>query len=101
MVPLRDAIVTLNSLLPPRSVSEAAGTGPDLTPEQELKVQRYYQIMDRLEQETEATGDGVMVTVQDREVSLAQSKLAEDFAAGGQPLGSGGSEIKFGTGFSG
>ena len=104
MVPLRDAIVTLNSLLPPRTVSEGVpGNRPDLTPAQELKVQRYYQIMDRLEQETEATGDGVMVTVQDREVSLAQSKLAEDFAAGaaGQPLGSGGQEVKFGTGFSG
>ena len=39
-----------------------------------------------------------MVTVQDREVSLAQSKVAEEVDDRRKPLGSGGQEVQFGEG---
>ena len=101
---VRKKIVTLESLQPPKE--ERAGT-PQAelvdreTPENRLRVARYYQIMERLRQETKATDSRkVMVTVQDREVSLLQSELARQ-AAAGESLGPGGNEAKFGTGFGG
>ena len=60
----------------------------------------YAQIMERLQQEGDELGSEVMVTAQDREVSLAQSKLAEEVEAA-RDLPSGGQEVQFGTGFSG
>ena len=56
--------------------------------------------MERLQQETDENGSDVMITVQDREVSLAQSKLAAE-GAPTRSLGSGAQEVKFGTGVSG
>lgn len=56
--------------------------------------------MVKLEEETEEVGDGVMIAVQDREASLAQSKLAQE-SGPGSPLASGGQEVKFGTGVEG
>ena len=56
--------------------------------------------MERLQQEGDELGSEVMVTAQDREVSLAQSKLAEEV----EPPAispSGGQEVQFGTGISG
>ena len=98
---VRDTIVTLSTLRPSaRAQSEAADEQDALTPEDELRMARYQQIMARLQQETEKAGADVMVTVQDREVSLAQSKVAED-AETATPLAAGGQEIQFGEGFSG
>ena len=70
------------------------------TLEGRLQVERYYQIMERLRQETKTTGSNVMVTVQDREVSRLQSEVARR-AEAAQALDTGGLEVKFGTGFGG
>jgi hypothetical protein len=79
-----------------------AQTAPDrqTRADTRLTVARYYQILNRLRHETDVNGPDVMVTVPDREVSLAQSKLASDGAAG-RALPSGGQEVKFGTGLAG
>ena len=98
---MRDRIVTLNSLRPPQGQAESAESNPEAkTPEGKLALARYYRIMQRLEQETDDTGDDVMITVQDREVSLAQSKLAKE-GTPASPLASGGQEVQFGTGLAG
>jgi hypothetical protein len=98
---MSDKIVTLKSLQPPKGQAESVGAKEEAkTPEGKLALARYYQIMRRLEQETDETGEDVMITVPDREVSLAQSKLAKEGAPGGT-LASGGQEVKFGTGAAG
>jgi hypothetical protein len=99
---VRPKIVTLASLTPPEKKVESAETSTPLaqTAESQLRLARYRQIMARLQQETAEVGSDVMITVPDREVSLAQSQLA-DKATETQPLPSGGQEVKFGTGFSG
>ena len=50
-----------------------------------------------IEQETARSGQGVLVSVQDRETSLVQSAIAERSDAG-VPLHAGGLEAKFGQG---
>ena len=98
---MSDKIVTLKSLQPPAGQAESANARDEAkTPEGKLALARYYQIMRRLEQETDESGEDVMVTVPDREVSLAQSKLAKE-GTPGATLASGGQEIKFGTGVEG
>ena len=100
---MRKNVVTLKSLLPaPGSATESSvQSGPagqkELTAEDRLRLARYQQIVRRVRQETKAVGDDVMVTVPDREVSLAQSKLAEENEAQ-RALAAGGQEVKFGTG---
>jgi hypothetical protein len=103
---MRKNVVTLKSLLPaPGSATESSvQSGPagqkELTAEDRLRLARYQQIVRRVRQETKAVGDDVMVTVPDREVSLAQSKLAEENEAQ-RALAAGGQEVKFGTGAQG
>jgi predicted phosphodiesterase len=98
---MRDRIVTLNSLRPPQGQVESTESNTQAnTPEGKLRLARYFQIMQRLERETDETGEDVMITVPDREVSLAQSKLAADGSATA-PLASGGQEVQFGTGLAG
>jgi hypothetical protein len=97
----RNKVVTVASMQPPPGQAESAKTAPEAqTPEGQLRLARYLQIMERLQQETDDTGSDVMITVPDREVSLAQSKVAKD-AASTTPLASGGQEVQFGTGVSG
>ncbi len=92
-------LVTLNSL--PR-----IGGGPleaaiaPRSPEARLAMERYEQMRRRLAHETSHTGPELMITVQDREISLLQSQLAAQ-APPDRPLSSGGLEVKFGTGFAG
>jgi len=100
-----DAIVTLGTLArkqsPGESESEAMENLPDAqTPEAQLRIERYQQIMTRLEQASEEVGPDVMVTVQDRATSLAQSKVSEEATAAKQ-LDAGGKEVQFGEGLSG
>ena len=100
-----DAIVTLKTLMPKRnpgeSESEAMENLPEAqTPEAQLRIERYQQIMGRLEQESEDVGDDVMVAVQDRATSLAQSKVLERASAAKQ-LDTGGKEVQFGEGLKG
>ena len=98
---IRDRVVTLASLRRPPTQSEAAESLPEAqTPEAQLKQAQYDQIMQRLQQAADDVGSDVMITVQDREVSLAQSKIAEQ-ATATRPLASGGQEVQFGTGLSG
>src|SRR4029453_6140704 len=99
---LRDKIVTLATLLPSTPAqSEAVESLPEAaSPEGQLTIARYQQIMARLQQETQQGGSDVMVTVQDRAVSLAQSKVSEA-ADEARPLAAGGQEVQFGEGFSG
>jgi hypothetical protein len=97
---VREKIVTLESLQPPMTEGlESRGRGVE-TPEEQLRVERYYQIMERLRQETADTGSKLMITVPDREVSILQSELARQ-AADARALESGGLEVKFGAGFGG
>jgi predicted phosphodiesterase len=98
---LRTRIVTAKSLQPPAAAgSEAEAPADAKTPEGQLRLARYSQIVQRLQQEADEHGSDVMVTVQDREVSLAQSKMAEE-AEAAQKLPSGGEEVQFGTGMGG
>jgi hypothetical protein len=98
---IRDRVVTLASLRRPQSQSEAAEALPEAqTPEALLKQAQYDQIVQRLQQAADDVGSDVMVTIPDREVSLAQSRIAEQSTAS-RPLASGGQEVQFGTGLSG
>jgi len=105
-VPLspRHAIVTLRSLPEPSLVESPAAapeTEADVDPVQRaLLLRRYRVLRDRLAKETQAVGDDVLVTAQDPELSRLQSRLAQ-LALEGEPLGPGGQEVKFGTGFEG
>jgi predicted phosphodiesterase len=99
---VRNKVVTLESLQPPMTEGvEAAGIQEAAeSPENRLRTERYYQIMERIRQETKNAGSNVMVTVQDREASIVQSEMAQQ-AASGKQLDAGGEEAKFGTGFGG
>jgi hypothetical protein len=97
---IRRRVVTLQSLeLPPESavVNEAA-PGDDAGAA--LSYERYLQIRERLRQESRAVGEGLLITVPDREASLLQSALARD---GREETGLAGDarEVKFGTGLGG
>ena len=74
-------VVTLASLSPPPSAAdESVEMAEAGTPEAEVEVDRalYGRIMQRLQEATDEVGaSDVVVTAQDREVSLAQSLLAE------------------------
>jgi hypothetical protein len=95
----RRTIVTLNSFPDIGGGLERRGA-PDAR--DKLLKARHDQIIRRLEEETQKTGSSnVMVTVQDREVSLIQSELARQAAIGRDGLPSGGLEAKFGTGRTG
>lgn len=96
---VRDRIVTFASLRPPARTAESLAS-TDLTFEDRLRVERYYQIMERLRQETLEVGEGLMITAPDAEVSQVQSELARQ-ASEFRSLGSGGQEVKFGTGVTG
>jgi hypothetical protein len=100
---IRERIVTLESLAPPMNESLESTAAPPAkleTLEGRLQLERYYQIRERLRQETEIAGSNVMVTVQDPEVSRLQSEIARQ-ADEAKALDAGGLEAKFGTGLSG
>jgi hypothetical protein len=98
---VRERIVTLESLQPPMTEGlERARSLEAEKPESRLKIERYYQIMERLRQETADTGSGILITVPDRDVSRLQSELARR-AAEGSELDAGGLEVRFGTGVAG
>jgi len=71
-----------------------------VSPEDELNVARYEQVMDRLQDATDAAGSDVVVTARDPETSLVQSVTAE-MATEFRMLESGGQEVQFGTGLTG
>jgi Calcineurin-like phosphoesterase len=76
-------------------------TRTDVDPVQRaLLLKRYRNLYDRLTKESTVPGEDVFVTAQDPELSRLQSRVAE-LASQGEPLGPGGEEVKFGTGFEG
>jgi Calcineurin-like phosphoesterase len=97
---VREKIVTLESLKPPMTEGLESLPTEAQTPEARLRVARYYQMMERLRQETYDTGADLMITVPDRDVSRLQSEMARRAAAERQ-LAAGGLEVKFGTGLGG
>jgi hypothetical protein len=101
---VRQAIVTVRSLPAPARIEAAPGAAAaaaDIDPvERAMLLSRYRALRDRLERETAEVGDNVLVTAQDPDVSRLQSRLAQ-LALEGDPLGPGGQEVKFGTGFEG
>jgi calcineurin-like phosphoesterase family protein len=100
---VRDKVVTLASLEMPMQESVPRESVGQESLRDTLTRERYLQAIERLRQATDANGSNVLITVQDREVSLLQSKMAEEAAkaAHGEPLDAGGLEVKFGTGFGG
>jgi hypothetical protein len=100
----RDAIVTVRSLPEPSRI-EAAPAATNVkadvdSVERAMLIAQYRRLRDRLEEEAAKSGDDVMVTAPDPQVSRLQSRLSQ-LALEGQPLGPGGQEVKFGTGFEG
>ena len=92
-------IVTLRTLLGAGSV-ESPGLQAEPDHAQKEDIDRYKRILEKLQQETAKTSSEVLITVQDRDASLLQSRIAED-AAAGPPLPAGGIEAQFGEGATG
>ncbi len=91
-------VVTVASVRRPPSEEESTSPEAPAPPPTEPVHQR---ILERLQAATDAVAaDDVVVTVRDREVSLAQSLLAER-ATATRELDSGGVEVRFGTGIRG
>jgi Calcineurin-like phosphoesterase len=98
---VRDKIVTSASMQPSASQSEAVEALPEArTADAQLRQAEVEQISLRLQEATDAVGEDVLVTVQDRDVSLAQSWIAEN-SGSTRELESGAQEVQFGTGLSG
>ena len=99
---IRRRVVTLESLElpagPEAAMAESAQTAD--ASDRALRLERYLQIRERLRQESQEIGDGLLITVPDREVSLLQSALARD-GRGDTDIGGGALEVKFGTGIGG
>ncbi len=97
---IRRRIVTFESLeLPPQGavVGETA-TGDEA--DAALSYDRYLQVRERLRQETREVGEGLLITVPDREASLLQSALARDARVETELAGEV-RQVKFGTGLGG
>jgi hypothetical protein len=90
-------VVTLRSLRPP--LAEGAAELEAGIPMSEA-VELFNQAVEKIAEETDKTGADVLVTVQDRDASLLQSRMAEREVPGA-PLPSGGIEAKFAEGLGG
>ncbi len=95
---VKHRIVTLKSLELPRTEGLSAQSSD--MPGDELKLARYRQAQERLRQATEDVGADLMVTVQDRDTSLLQSRMARE-ADVDRTLSDGSREVQFGTGLTG
>ena len=101
----RHAIVTVSSIPEPARIEAARETTAEARAEVDaveraMLLNRYRALRAKLEAEAAAAGNDVMITAQDPEVSLLQSRLAQ-LALEGKALGPGGREVKFGSGFEG
>jgi hypothetical protein len=103
---VREKVVTLESLeLPVATRDGGHEVGfergrAEVDPVGTLRRERFEQIKERLRQESREVGPDLMITVQDREVSLLQSAMARD-AEAQKNLPGGAQEVKFGTGLTG
>jgi hypothetical protein len=91
-------IVTVRTLL--NSIATESAISRTSNSRNEADIRRYITILKKLEQETAKASADVMVTVQDRDVSLFQSLVAEN-AEQGPELPAGGIEAQFGQGITG
>jgi Calcineurin-like phosphoesterase len=92
-------VVTLRTLTSAAGL-DAPGLESTSSPPRPDDVERYNRIVAKLEEETAETSPGVLVTVQDRDTSVLQSRIAEAGEAG-PPLAAGGLEAQFGEGITG
>jgi hypothetical protein len=74
---------------------EAARAQPD-----KKTGERYQEVIEKLQQETDQTGPNVLIAINDKDTSVLQSRLAEGGEAG-PPMQAGGVEAQFGEGFTG
>jgi predicted phosphodiesterase len=88
-------VVTLRSLNSGALESSPLESAAD--PKRQALMDRYLRVIAKMEAETAKSGGNVMITLQDRDASMLQSKLAE-FGIAGEPLSAGGLEAKFGEG---
>lgn len=93
------SVVTLRTLLGASGV-ESSRLEANRDPAQQRQIDRYNRILEKLQVETTKTSAGVLITVQDRDASLLQSRIAEGGDAG-PPLQAGGLEAQFGDGVTG
>jgi calcineurin-like phosphoesterase family protein len=70
------------------------------TPKRKELVDRYNSVVEKVQVETAKAGPNVIITVQDRDASILQSKIAEAGNAG-RALPTGGLEAQFGEGLTG
>jgi hypothetical protein len=90
-------ITTLRSLLAAGRGVESPGLEASPGAAQQQVAERYNSVVEKLAAETAKNGESVLITVQDRDASMLQSRLAEDGEAGPQ-LPTGGVEAQFGEG---
>jgi len=88
-------IVTLRTLLGATERNDGLEGASD--PIDSETEQRYNEVVEKIRRETETVGSDVLITVQDREASLVQSRMAE-IAEAGDALETGGLEAQFGEG---
>lgn len=88
-------VVTLRSL-PTAPVPESTGLESTADP----TLERYNEVIEKLRQETANNSPGVLITVQDRDASMVQSRIAEE-GEPGAALQAGGLEAQFGEGLTG
>ena len=91
-------VVTLRTLLGGAGVESPRL--PESDSAKQRDINRYNDIIDKIQRETARSGSEVLITVQDRDASMIQSLIAEGGDAG-LPLPAGGIEAQFGTGLTG
>src|SRR5947209_7805824 len=89
-------VVTLRTLQRAGAL-ESSGLENNQDPKQRVNVDRYNSVLEKLQVETAKAGSNVLITVQDRDASILQSRIAEAGEAG-PPLPAGGLEAQFGDG---
>jgi Calcineurin-like phosphoesterase len=92
-------VVTLRTLQRAGAL-ESLELGKNQDPGQRVNVDRYNRVLEKLQVETAKAGSNVLITVQDRDASILQSRIAEAGNAG-PPLPAGGLEAQFGDGIAG
>lgn len=92
-------VVTLRTLQRAGAL-ESSGLENNQDPGQRVNVDRYNRVLEKLQVETAKAGSNVLITVQDRDASILQSRIAEAGEAG-PPLPGGGLEAQFGDGIAG
>src|SRR5258708_7901969 len=91
-------IATLRSLT--GGALESSAPESEVKPARRELVNRYNSVVEKIQVQTAKSGSNVMITVQDRDASILQSKIAESGNAR-RALPTGGLEAQFGEGLTG